>query len=72
MQAPMHTAIVHSRFAIVIMTNILCTQALGILIDLCVTGSYHAHAFTGQILASRMHMIKHAVLSLIYAGIYGG
>ena len=36
---------VHSRFAIVL-TYKLCTQVLEILIDLCVTGSYHGHAFT--------------------------
>ena len=29
--------------------NKLCTQVLEILIDLCVTGSYHVHAFTAQI-----------------------
>ena len=36
-----------SRFAMVL-TN-YATQALEILIDLCVTGSYHVHAFTAQI-----------------------
>ena len=33
-------------------TNKLCTQTLEILINLCVTRSYHVHAFTAQILAS--------------------
>ena len=50
---------VHSRFAIVL-TYKLCTQVLEILIDLCVTGSYHVHAFTAMII---FH--NYAVLSLI-------
>ena len=52
---------VHSRFAIVL-TDKLYTQVPEILIDLCVTGSYHVHAFTAMIM---FH--KYAVLSLIYA-----
>ena len=54
----------HSRFAIVLTYKLccLCTQVLEILIDLCVTGSYHVHAFTAMIT-----FYKYAVLSLIYA-----
>ena len=58
---------VHSRFAMML-TNYAHMQALEILINLCVTGSYQVHAFPAQFRPHGLHMIiftKCAALSYI-------